>query len=437
MEHHELAYIGQRTVWGGGSVLFGMKARDRRQHLYAIGKTGVGKTTLLRNLFVQDIKHGHGVGLLDPHGDLASELLDLIPQNRVEDVVYFNPSDLEFPMSMNILSDVPKDERHLVASGVISAFKSIWRDSWGPRMEYILYNAVATLLECENTTLLGISRILVDPQYRAWTVRQISDPFIRSFWVDEFENYDERFLREAIAPIQNKVGQFFTNPPIRNVLGQVRSKVSIPYVMDNRRIFIANLSKGKLGEDKANLLGSLLTTQFQLGAMARGNIPEEERKDFMLAIDEFHNFTTDSFTSILAEARKYRLGLTLSHQYMAQLNPSMRDAILGNVGSLLAFRVGHTDAEVLEKEFGNVFAASQFMDLGRHEILARLLEDGLSLEPFHAKTLPPTGVPTGLKEKIIARSREKFCTQRKLVEEKIGRWLHKDEFRTTNTKRKH
>ena len=414
--------IGERNGWGEPR-LFGISAVDQRQHIYVIGKTGSGKTTLLRNLILQHIALGHGVGLIDPHGDLAEELLHHIPPHRADHLVYFNPGDIEFPIGLNLLSNVPPDERHLVASGIVSAFKGIWRDSWGPRLEYILYNAVSALLDCEDATLLGVNRMLTDDKFRSEVIRQIKDPFIRAFWAEEYAGYDDRFKREAIAPIQNKLGQFLLNPVVRNILGQVKTKVDIPFVMDNQRLFIANLSKGRLGHDKANLLGSLLTTQFQLGAMARTNRPENERRDFYLFIDEFQNFSTDAFASILAEARKYRLCLTLSHQYIDQLPLPIRQAVFGNVGTLISFRIGNTDAEVMEKEFGNTFVASSLVDLDRYEAVVKLLEDGTNREPFRAKMLPPLENRIGRKEKLIARSRERFGTPRGEIERKLNRWM--------------
>jgi hypothetical protein len=265
--------------------------------------------------------------------------------------------------------------------------------------------------------------MLTDDTYRAKVVRQIKDPFIRGFWAEEYANYDERFKREAIAPIQNKLGQFLLNPVVRNILGQVKSKVKIPFIMDHQRLFIANLSKGRLGHDKANLLGSLLTTQFQLGAMARANRPEADRKDFYLFIDEFQNFSTDAFASILAEARKYRLCLTLSHQYIDQLPLPIRQAVFGNVGTLIAFRIGNTDAEVMAKEFGNTIPASALADLNRYEAVVKLLEDGSNLEPFRAKMLPPLENRVGRKDKLIALSRERFATARVKIEGKLKRWM--------------
>jgi hypothetical protein len=314
-----------------------------------------------------------------------------------------------------------------MASGIVSAFKNIW-DSWGPRMEYILYNAVAALLDCENTTLLGLPRLLTDPSYRDWVVRQVKDPVIRAFWLEEFASYDDRFMREAIAPIQNKIGQFLASPPVRNILGQVKSKVDFRFMMDTGRIFIANLSKGRLGEDKANLIGSLLVTQFQLAAMSRANVPEEKRRDFALIIDEFQNFTTDAFASILSEARKYRLCLTLSHQYIEQLTPKVRNAVLGNVGGIISFRIGNTDAEILAQEFGDDYAASQFVELDRFEILTRLLKDGESVGPFRGRTLPPIAKAHTKRTVLIARSREKYATSRSVAEGKINRWFTTQKF---------
>jgi hypothetical protein len=422
MDNHHISHIGTREVWGSENAV-ALSLPDRRQHLYIIGKTGSGKTTLLRNLIVQHLAAGHGIGLIDPHGDLAEELLDFIPAHRADDLVYFNPGDLAHPIAMNPLANVPPDDRHLVASGIVGAFKSIWPESFGPRMEYIFLNTVSALLDSPNTSLLGINRMLTDADYRRRIVSKVRDPFVRSFWNDEFENYDERFRRDAIAPVQNKVGQFLLNPVMRNILGQVRSKVSIPFMMATGRIFIANLSKGKLGADKANLLGALLVTQFQLAAMSRVNQPEKDRKDFSLFIDEFQNFTTDAFASILSEARKYRLNLTLSHQYIEQIPERIRAAIFGNVASLISFRVGHTDAEVLKREFGNTYPLEAFVSLDRFQIIARLSENGQTREPFRAVTLPPIERSFGNSQKLIALSRQKYSAKRSDVESKIERWM--------------
>ncbi len=414
--------IGSRDGWGQ-PIPFGIQIPELRHHVYVVGKTGSGKTTLLRNWIIQLISLGHGVGFIDPHGDMAEELLNHIPAARSDHLVYFNPADLDFPIGLNLLANVPTDERHLVASGIVGALKSIWRDSWGPRMEYILYNSIAALLECPNTSLLGVNRLLTDDPYRAWVIRQIKDPFIREFWEKEYAGYDARFQREAIAPIQNKLGQLLLSPVIRNILGQVQRKVSFQFITDNRRLFIANLSKGKLGHDKSNLLGSLLVTQFQLAAMARASQPETERRDFFLFIDEFQNFTTDAFASLLAEARKYRLCLTLSHQYVDQLTLPVRQAVFGNVGSTIAFRIGQTDAAVLEKEFGNEFVAKQFVDLNRYEVLAKLMEDGQDKVPFRGTTSQPLANHGRHPQRHVLRSRERFATPRILVEQRLRRWM--------------
>jgi hypothetical protein len=419
MEH---IVLGIQEEWGQ-EVPFVLFPEDRRHHLYAIGKTGTGKTTLLRNLILQDIEAGNGVGVIDPHGDLATDILDFIPRRRVEDVAYFNPSDLGHPVGFNLFGQALDDERHLVASGIVSAFQGIWPDFWGPRLEYILHAAVAALLHCDNVSLLGVQRMLSDARYRAWVVKQVDDPMVRSFWVNEFEEYDARFLHEAIAPIQNKVGQLLMSPHLRNILGQVRSRIDARFMMDKGRIFIADLSKGKLGADKSNLMGALLVTEFQLAAMSRADVPEAERRDFFLYVDEFQSFASDSLVSILSEARKYRLCLTLSHQYIDQLRPEIRDAVFGNVGSMLSFRVGHNDAKILEQAFGETYTASQFATLSNREVYARLLQLGQDRQPFLGRTLPPFGERYGRRETIIRRSREKYATSRKTIEERIDRWL--------------
>jgi hypothetical protein len=421
-ENDHIVNIGTRQIWGGEQPLCFGRA-DRRHHLYAIGQTGSGKTTLLRNLILQDIASGRGVGLIDPHGDLAHEILDCIPRHRSRDVVYFNPADDEFPPALNLFANVDPRQRHLVASGIVSTFKSIWRDSWGPRLEYILYTAVATLLEVENTTLLGIQRLLTDPDYRNAILLRVKDPMIRKFWQVEFAGYDQRFLAEVIAPVQNKVGQLLMAPPIRNILGQAKSKIDPRFMMDNRRIFIANLAKGRIGEDKANLLGAVLVSQFQIAAMGRATIPEKKRQDFYLYIDEFHNFSTDSFASILSEARKYRLCLTLSHQHVDQLDEKIQKAVFGNVGSLIAFRVGEVDGDRLVRHLGGDYTGRSLSDLDNYQICARLLTDGRNNGPFLDKTLPPIQQRHGHRPNLIRQSRKRFATPRTQVEDKINRWL--------------
>lgn len=420
---HETAFIGVRSKIRG-EELCGILPEDRRQHVYVIGKTGTGKTTLLRNLICQDIMRGHGVGIIDPHGDLAEELLDCIPSWRADDVLYFNPADADFPVGFNLLHASSSDRRPVEASSVVAAFKHYWRDSWGPRLEYILYASVAALMECENVSLLSVSRMLSDEQYRLWVVKQVSDPVVRSFWENEFAHYDTRFLAEVIAPIQNKVGQLLMAAPLRNVFGQVKSKIAPRFIMDNKRIFIANLSKGRLGEDKANLLGSLLVSKFHTAAMERADVPEESRTDFYLFIDEFQNFSTDSFANILSEARKYRLNLTLSHQYVEQMSDEVREAIFGNVGSLISFRIGASDAKILANEFGGEYDPRNFSSLANHNICAKIMDQGEYIKPFFARTLSPIPCFHGHREKLVKRSREKFAVLRNVIESKILRWMN-------------
>lgn len=414
--------LGAREQWGQ-PVPVVLSHGDRRHHLYIIGKSGTGKTTLLHRLMVQDIEAGRGFAFLDPHGDEAVRLLDHIPKRRSEDVVYFDPSDPTHSIGFNLLASVPPERRHLVASGIVSAFKGIYPEFFGPRMEYIFFAAVAALLDCDNVSLLGLQRMLSDSGYREWVVSQVSDPMVRTFWTHEFESHDRRTRAEMVSPILNKVGPILMTPQLRNILGQVRSRIDARFMMDRGRIFIANLSKGKLGADKANLLGSFLVTQFQLAAMGRADVPEDDRRDFGLYVDEFHSFVSDSFASILSEARKYRLNLTISHQYLAQVKQEIREAVFGNVGSLISFRVGHDDAEVLEKTFGGSFVSRQFSGLSNNETMAKILTGGQEVEPCLMRTLPAGSGNGSRREKIIRRSRERYGTPRTVVERKIARWF--------------
>jgi len=319
MKREDITLLGI-TNFRGQAKKFGIKTDDRRRHMYFIGKTGMGKSVLIENMVIQDILNGHGVALADPHGDLVEKVLNFIPPSRINDVVYFNPSDYDYPIAFNVLENVDVTKRHLIASGLLGVFKKIWADSWGPRLEYVLNNAIMALLEYPGATLLGIMRMLVDKKYRDKVVKNITDPVVKSFWVDEYDKYPQKFQAEAIAPIQNKVGRFLSTPLTRNIVGQVKSSIDIRDIVDNKKILLMNLSKGRIGEDNSALLGAMIITKIQLAIMSRVDTPEEERNDFYLYVDEFQNFATDSFSNILSEARKYRLNLVIAHQYIEQLS---------------------------------------------------------------------------------------------------------------------
>ncbi len=399
---------------------FGIKRNDRRKHMYVIGKTGMGKTTLLENMAIQDIQNGEGIAIVDPHGEFAEKMLQFVPESRKQDVIYFNPADMAFPVAFNTLENVSIEQRHLVASGLLGVFKKIWPDVWSARMEYLLSNAILALLETPNATLLGINRMFADKVFRKDVVSKLTDPVVRAFWEKEYASYQDKFASEASAAIQNKVGQFTSNPLIRNIIGQTNSSIDMRKIMDEQKIFIMNLSKGKIGEENSRLLGAMLVTKLYLTAMSRVDIPEAERKDFFLYVDEFQNFATDSFASILSEARKYRLDLILAHQYVMQMEEKTVDAVFGNVGTTISFRIGAQDAELLEKEFAPDFMVQDFVNLSFAQIYLKLMIDGVSSRPFSASTLAPMPPPEQSFEKeIIEFSRTHYGSAQADIEEKI------------------
>jgi len=420
----DIAIVGQ-TTFRGKTVNFGIKTDDRRRHMYFLGKTGMGKSTLMQYMMIQDIINGKGVGIIDPHGDSAELMLQYVPKHRIKDVIYFNPSDINFPFAFNIFENVNDAERHLVASGLLGVFKKLWAESWGPRLDYLLNNAIMALLEYPGSTILGVMSILVDKEFRKEVVEYISDPVSKSFWVNEYAKYPDRFQQEAIAPIQNKVGRFLSSPMMRNIIGQVNSSINIREVIDGSKILIMNLSKGRIGEDNSALLGAMMITKIQLAAMSRVNIPENERKDFYLYVDEFQNFSTESFANILSEARKYRLDLILAHQYVSQLDEKVAAAIFGNIGTMCIFRIGADDAESLVKEFTPQFDENDLVNIPKYTALIKLMIDGISSEPFLANTirLPEINSAQGeIVEEIINYSREQYAVPRREVEEKIAEW---------------
>ncbi len=405
---------------------FGIKRKDRSRHMYVIGKTGMGKSTLLENLAVQDIQNGEGMAFIDPHGKSAELLLEYVPEERIKDVVYFAPFDMDNPISFNIMEDVGADKRHLVVNGLMSTFEKIWVDAWSARMAYILSNTLLALLEFPNSTLLSVNRMLSDKEYRKLVVDNVTDPSVKSFWVDEFAKYTDRFAAEATPAIQNKIGQFTSNPLIRNIIGQPKSSFDLRKIMDDRKILIVNLSKGRVGEGNANLLGSMIITKLYLAAMSRADRSEDELKKlphFYLHVDEFQSFANKSFADILSEARKYKLSLIMAHQYIEQMEEEVRAAVFGNVGTMTVFRVGAYDADVLEKEFAPQFTAEDLVNLGIFQIYLKLMIDGVSSRPFSAVTMPPIPRPERIfKDAVIAMSRTQFAHPRALVEEEIRKW---------------
>jgi CxxC-x17-CxxC domain-containing protein len=423
----DLTYLGQ-TTFRDKKTLFGIKRKDRRQHTYVLGKSGTGKSVLMFNMIIQNIINGEGVCVVDPHGELVEGVLSAIPPHRMKDVVYFNPADTDYHIGFNVLEIADSKYKHLVASGLMGIFTKIWANAWSARMEYILNNTILALLDTPGTTLLGVPRMLVDKDYRQSIVANLKDPVIKAFWVHEYEAWQEKFRNEAIAPIQNKVGQFLSTSIIRNVVGQSKSTINVFDIMNEGKIFLVNVSKGRIGEDNSALLGGMIITKIQLAAMERVRIPEDVRKDFYLYVDEFQNFVTDSFASILSEARKYRLNLIVAHQYTAQLvtknGSAVRDAIFGNVGTMIIFRVGSDDAKILEREFEPEFTPEDIVNLPNYKIYLKLMIDGITSRPFSAKTLPPL-VKSGnkeIEEKVIESSRRLFCRSREEIEDEINTW---------------
>ncbi len=409
-----------KTDARGKEVSFGIKAKDRQRHMYVVGKTGMGKSTLLENMAAQDIQNGEGMAFIDPHGSAAETLLEYIPEHRVKDVIYFAPFDLENPISFNVMEDVGPDKRHLVVSGLMSTFKKIWVDAWSARMEYILTNALLALIEYPDTTLLSVNRLFSDKNYRNQVVDYIKDPAVKAFWTEEFAAYTDRFAAEALPAIQNKIGQFTGNPLIRNIIGQPKSSFDIREIMDNKKILIMNLSKGLVGETNANLLGSMLTTRIYLAAMSRADLPVATMKtmpNFYFYVDEFQSFANATFANILSEARKYHLNLIIAHQYIEQMEEEVRDAVFGNVGTTISFRVGPFDAETLETVFTPKFLAADLVNLGFAQIYLTLMIDGIGSQPFSAVTLPPIEPPRiSCKNMVIASSRRQFTKPREEVE---------------------
>lgn len=415
--------LGTATVGLELDAPISISRDDLRRHLYIVGKSGTGKSTLLYNLMRADLESGHGFALLDPHGDLALSVADAAPAWRIaHGVIYLDPADLAFPIGFNPLSAVEPDRRPLVAARVVAAFQHIWGDSWGPRMEYILSNGLRLLLDAPGSTLLGLPRLLVDAQYRTQLLAHTRDPIIRHFWEVEFAQYNERFAMEAISPIQNKVGALLAPPAIRNMLGQVKSTIDIRAIMDRGQVLIVNLSKGRLGEAPTHLLGAFLATAFAQAAEARADIAEHERRDFTLYADEFQHFATDSFATILSEARKYHLALVLAHQFVGQLPDLLRQAVIGNAGSIVAFRIGAEDAPLIANELG-IENSAALTETANFAAWTKLMRGGVPADARLLSTQPPFDGAPGALRRTRARTRARYARPRQSVEEKIERFL--------------
>ncbi len=427
VDENRITYFAE-TDARGRQIRFGIKDSDRTKHIYLIGKSGMGKSTLLENLAVQDIQNGNGLCFIDPHGSAVDTLLDYIPPERTDDVMYFAPFDFEHPVAFNVMEDVDPDKRSLVAQGLLSSFKKIWgEETFSDRMEHIVSNTLLALLEYPGSTMLSISRMFVDVPFQKKVVDNITDPIVKQFWTQEYASWSDNYRRDAYSAVLNKIGQFTSNPVIRNIVGQAKSSFNIRKAMDEKKILLINLSIGQVGESNANLLGSMLTTKIFLAGMSRADLSKHELAEapnFYLYIDEFQNLANDSFADILSQSRKYKLNLTLTHQYIEQMSETVRAAVFGNVGTMITFRVGATDAEVLEREFGQVFLAADFVALARFQIYLSLMIDGAGSPPFSARTLAALPTPAiSLREEVIDASRKTYARERKMVEAEISEWM--------------
>jgi hypothetical protein len=397
-----------RTEFRNKQATFGIIRDDRRKHMYVVGKTGTGKSTMIANMAINDMRNREGLAVIDPHGDLTDALLDFIPSFRVNDVAYLDPSDTAHPFHLNPLELKNPAHRELVASGIVSIFYKLYHYSWGPRLEYILRNCILTLLYIPNTTLLQVPELLTNERYREKALEKLPDQVLKNFWINEFNKLSPQMRSEAIMPILNKVGQFLSSQTIRNIVGSPQSTVDLEDMMNKGKIILVNLAQGKLGEDSSALLGAMIITKIQLAAMNRVYDQEANRKDFYLYVDEFQNFATSSFIKILSEARKYRLNLTLANQYIGQIDEDVQNAIFGNAGSLVSFCVGATDARPLAREFGLKYKEEELVQIGNYQVILKLSIDNHTSSPFSASTLPLPRSHNQNREKVIRSSRERY-----------------------------
>ena len=425
----DLPKVGDKEVSGFGItnyhnnfVPFGIRRSDRRRHLYAVGKSGVGKSKLLELLINEDIKNGEGFAVLDPHGDLVDAIMRYIPEDRIDDVVLLDPSDAEFPIAFNPLEKVDEAFKMQVTIGFLQIFKKLFGNNWTYRLEHVLRYTTLALLDSPNSTVLSILKMLTDKNYRQKIVARIQDSVVKNFWVSEFAGGSEKFDAEAITPLLNKVGQFVATNMIRNMIGQPKTLFDIREIMDKKKILLMKVSKGLLGEENSSLIGSMFITKLYQAAMSRADTPEDQRTDFYLYVDEFQNFATDTFAEILSEARKYRLNLTIAHQYMGQLNDVVRKTVFGNVGSMISFRVGAEDATILAGEYNPIFKERDIINLGVREFYIKMSVNGELREAFSGVTLTVPEIQEDFTQRIIDASRRKYCRPKSEVETMLKQW---------------
>lgn len=415
---HNVTVLG-KTDWRWQELSFGIKAEDKFRHIYIVGKTGMGKSTLLSNMVRSDMHAGKWVAILDPHGDLIEDCLAQMPSSRINDVVLFDVSDTSFPVGFNIMEITDPDQKNIVASGVVSTFKKLYGNSRWPRLEYILRNVMLSVLEYPNATLMHVARMLTDKQFREEVLSAVTDPIVVKFWRDEYDKWSDNQRNEAVWPITNKIGQFLSSTIVRNIFAQPKSKINIRKIMDEGKILLINLSKWRIGEDNASMIGSFLVTKFQIDAMSRADIPYDQRKDFYFYIDEFQNFATDSFENILSEARKYRLSLIVANQFTSQIQENVRNAIFWNVGTIVSFWLGYDDATIMSSQFKELITPNDLLSIPKFRAYTRLMVDGLMSDPFSISTypLPKPDMSEELKAKIRQQSRQRYATEREQLEQ--------------------
>ena len=412
----EVSFIGRTNYVASleeKKFIFGIKRVDRRRHLYIIGKSGVGKTKLLELMLRQDITYGHGLCLIDPHGDVIEAMLDYIPKERIDDVCIIDPSDVDFPASFNPLANVDPMFKFQLTQGLIEVLQKQFGANWTPRLEHVFRFTCLALLDYPHATMRGMISMLTDRNYRQKVVEYITDDMVKRFFAIEFADWSEKFDTDAIIPLVNKLGQFLSDPLLRNIFGQKQNKIDISKLMNSRKIIFINLSKGRIGEENSSFFGSMFLTKIKQAGMERANIPEKDRTDFYIYVDEFQNVVTQTFENILSEARKYGLNLTMAHQYVGQINAKIYQAVLGNTGSIISFRVGGEDAVKLKPEFDPLFGVKDMINLAVGEIYIKMTIDGESYDPFSAETLRvlPATHPS-YKEEIIAASRAKYAIRK-------------------------